>query len=130
MARVEFDTTELDRWTDVLARGPVMARTRGRAIVTKGAVNIKTEARANAPHGPHTPHYRNSITFDITETPVEIMAEIGPEMGRRQWGLGSLIEYGSQHNLPHPHHEPALDHEEPRFIAACEKVAAEAIGLG
>jgi hypothetical protein len=69
-----------------------------------------------------------SINYDITETPVMIEGEIGPAEGRRQWGLGNLLEYGSEHNPPMPHLEPALDHEEPKFIAAIEALAGGAIG--
>lgn len=130
MARVEFDFSELDQWTDVIRRAPAITRKQGRAVVTKGSLNIKTEARRNAPGGPHAPYYASSINFDVTETPSEIIGEIGPVEGRRQWGLGNLLEYGSANNPPHPHLEPALDHEGPRFLAACEALAAEAIERG
>jgi hypothetical protein len=43
---------------------------------------------------------------------------------RTAWALGNLLEYGSSHNPAHPHLEPALDHEEPRFLAAAEAAAA------
>ena len=133
MARVEMDLTELNAWTDVLMRAPEVARKDGRAVVSKGALNIKNDARRLAPRGPHTPNYASSINYDVTSdhsATAEIVAEIGPEEGRRQWGLGNLLEYGSQHNPPHPHHEPALDNEAPRFIAACEALAAEAVERG
>lgn len=128
MARVEFDFSELDRWTDVLQQAPAVARKQGRALVSKGSLNIKNEARQNAPGHEAAKHYPNSIAYDITETAEEIVGEIGPTPGRRQWGLGNLLEYGSAHNPPHPHLEPALDHEEPRFVKAAEDVAAEGVG--
>lgn len=125
MARVEFDMSELDRWTDVIQRAPAITRKQGRAVVSKGSLNIKNEARQNAPGDGHAKHYPASINYDITETADEIMGEIGPAEGRRQWGLGNLLEYGSSHNPPHPHIEPALDHEEPRFLRALDDLAAE-----
>lgn len=132
MAKVEFDMSELDRWTEVLTQAPAVTRREARAIVSKGSLNIKNEARKNAPKGPHTPYYASSINYDIfTENNgMEIVGEVGPVEGRRQRGLGNLLEYGSAHNPPHPHLEPALDHEEPRFIQACEDVAAKAVTGG
>lgn len=130
MARAEFDFSELDRWTADLRAAPAVTRAQARAVVAKGSLNIKTEARRNAPGGSHAPYYASSISFDVTETPIEIMGEVGPAQGRRQWGLGNLLEYGSVNNPPHPHLEPALDHEAPRFIGACEALSARGVGLG
>lgn len=130
MARVEFDFSELEEWTDALTRAPAVTRKQGRAVVSKGCLNMKNEARKNAPHGPHTPHYANSINYDITEKGDEIIGEMGPAEGRRQWGLGNLLEYGGPRNPAQPHIEPALDHEAPRFLRACEDLAAEAIEGG
>jgi hypothetical protein len=130
MARAEFDFSELDRWTADLRAAPAVTRAQARAVVAKGSLNIKTEARRNAPGGSHAPYYASSISFDVTETPVEIVGEIGPAEGRRQWGMGNLLEYGSENNPPHPHLSPALDHEEPKFIPAAEALAAEAIERG
>lgn len=124
----EFDFSELEKWTEVIRQAPAVTRKQGRALVTKGSLAIKTEARAKAPSGAHAPSYPSSINFDITETPTEIMGEIGPAEGRRQWGLGNLFEYGSSNNPPHPHLEPALDHEGPRFLRAAEALAGEAVG--
>lgn len=125
MARIELDTSELDDFVEVLQQAPNVTRKQARAVVSKGALQIKNEARKNAPRGPHTPHYAASINYDITERDGLIEAEIGPVEGRRQRGLGNLLEYGSSHNPPHPHIEPALDHEEPKFIKAAEDLAAE-----
>jgi len=127
MARAEFDMSELERWTDVVRAAPASARAKGRAVVSKGSLNIKNEARQNAPGSGAAKHYPASINYDVTETPIETVGEIGPAEGRRQWGLGNLFEYGSEHNPPMPHLEPALDHEEPKFIAACAALAEEAI---
>src|SRR5688572_1271855 len=103
MARAEFDMSELERWADdIRAAGPI-ARVKARAVVSKGSLNIKNEARRNAPGSGAAKHYPASINYDITQTPVEIMGEIGPAEGRHQWGLGNLFEYGSAHNPPHPH---------------------------
>jgi hypothetical protein len=70
-----------------------------------------------------TPHYPKSITYDVTAGAGWVEGEIGPAKGRRQWGLGNLLEYGGPLNAPQPHLEPALDHEELKFIAATEALA-------
>lgn len=130
MARVEFDMSELESWAEVVQRAPTATRRAGRGVVSKGSLNIKTDARRRAPGSGAARHYPASITYDITETPTEIVGEIGPAEGRRQWGLGNLLEYGSPNNPPHPHLEPALDAEAPKFIAACEALAGEVIDGG
>lgn len=130
MARVEFDMTELDRWTDVLMAAPGRVAAGGKAVVSKGSLNIKTEARRNAPGHDAAKHYPSSINYDVEVTGDIIEGEIGPVKGRRQWGLGNLLEYGSENNPPYPHLEPALDHEEPRFVRACEDLSAEVIEHG
>lgn len=127
MAEVEFDMSELESWTEVLQKAPAATKKQARAVVSKGSLNIKNEARRNAPGTGAARHYPSSINYDITDKDGEIVGEIGPAEGRRQWGLGNLLEYGSQHNPPHPHLEPALDAEEPRFIKAAEDLAAEAL---
>lgn len=122
-----IDTSELDEWADVLRMAGADALDEGERIVSKGSLNVKKRAQELAPHGRHTPHYRSSITYDVTVKQAEVVGEIGPAKGRRQWGLGNLLEYGSRNNAPHPHHEPALDEEEPRFYAAAEALAARLV---
>lgn len=128
MARVELDLSELEAWSDVIAGAPAVTRKQGRAVVSRGSLQIKNEARKNAPGTGHAKHYPSSINYDIEEKDGELVGEIGPVEGRRQRGLGNLLEYGSSHNPPHPHLEPALDAEAPRFLKACEDLAAEAVG--
>jgi hypothetical protein len=127
MARAEFDATELDRWTDCLMRVPAVTEVQARAVVSRGGLNMKTTARRLAPGGDTAPHYPASINYDVYRESQGWMAEMGPIQGRRQWGLGNLFEYGSAHNNPMPHLEPALDEEEPRFIAAAERLAGNVI---
>jgi len=128
MARVDLDLSELEKWEDDLHVAAAVSEPAARAVVARGSLQIKTEAKANAPSGPHTPHYPASITFDVeTGATGEIVGEVGPERGRRQWGLGNILEYGTENNAPHPHLEPALDHEEPRFYAAAANLAAACV---
>jgi hypothetical protein len=128
---VNLDMSELMAWGKTLELAGAQAMAEGEKVVSKGSLNIKTEAKRLAPRGPHTPHYAASINYDVTvNARGEIIGEVGPAEGRRQRGLGNLLEYGSSHNPPHPHHEPALDHEEPRFVAACEALAERLVTRG
>jgi len=90
------------------------------AVVKKGAVNIKREAREFAPKGPYLPAYHRSITFDIEGDGRfgRIEAQIGPDKGLPQGPLGNIIEYGTSEHAPQAHLGPALDREGPNFEAA------------
>lgn len=121
------DVSELVRWENSLRAagrrvGPAAAR-----VVSKGALNVKNTARRLAPKGGHVRLYPASITYDLDRQTDAVEAEIGPKPGRPQWGLGNLIEYGSIHNPPHPHLNPALDEEEPRFLNAAADLSADLI---
>jgi len=118
------DVSELLAWAKVLERAGADAQREGEGIVSKGSLNIKKRARELAPGGVHTPYYPDSINYDLIIEPGDIIGETGPAEGRRQRGLGNILEYGTSHNPPHPHLEPALDEEEPRFYEACEDLAA------
>lgn len=122
MAHADLDMREVFAFAADLDVSRARVDAEAEKVVSKGSLNVKKAAREKAPHGPHTPHYENSINYDIYREQGVIVGEIGPAEGRRQWGLGNLLEYGSAHNPPHPHHEPALDEEEPRFYAAAEGI--------
>lgn len=99
------------------------------AVVRKGAVNVKTEARRLASGNRYAPAYPQSITFDAGWKRGAYEAEIGPEKGGPQWGLGTILEYGvpSQGTAPQPHMRPAADAEEPRFEKAIADLAGDAL---
>lgn len=117
------DVHEVRAFARDLRAAGIRAYVEGEKVVSKGSLNIKTMARQLAPRGPHVPYYADSINYDITLGADFIEGEIGPVTGRRQRGLGNLLEYGSAHNRPHPHLEPSLDVETPRFYRACEDLA-------
>lgn len=121
------DTRELDQWADALRAAGEDALGRGERVVSKGSLNVKNDARELAPHGPHTPHYRNSISYDITTGDGWVEGEIGPDKNRRQGALGNLFEYGTVDTPAIPHLNPALDAEEDRFYEAAEQLAADLV---
>jgi hypothetical protein len=96
-----------------------------KAVVGKGAQNIKTQGRnnaiASAPiHNAHAPY---AITYDTKFQGTSFMAEIGYDKGLPGGDLGNLLEYGSRKNPPHRDLGRALDVETPRF----ETALAEAV---
>lgn len=117
------DISELLAWGRDLRAAGRDAAGQSAKVVGKGALNIKNEARELAPKGPHVPGYASSIRYDIKVEADAVEAEIGPT-GGGQARLGAVLEYGSPTSPPHPHHETAGDHEEPRFWAAAEDLAA------
>lgn len=126
---LKFDTAELAAVADILARAATAAPGDVRAVVQKGALNIKTDARRRASGHAHSPAYPFSITYDTEFTRTGASAEIGPDKNRRQGALGNILEYGTTKNAPIPHMRPAAEAEEPRFAKAIEDAAVKAIGL-
>jgi len=100
-----------------------------RAVVQKGALQIKTDARRRISGHPHAPAYPSTITYDTKAGPTSAEAEIGPEKGKRQGALGNVLEYGTVKNAPIPHIRPAADEELPRFERALEDLAVKGLGL-
>ncbi len=121
----EIDTTELQKLAaDITASVPIAAG-KVRAAVQFSAFRIKAQAITNARGiaGGHARLYPTSITYDVKASRSGVEAEVGPERGRPQWGLGNLLEFGSSNNAPHPHLSPALDSETDGFVRAVEKIA-------
>ena len=100
------------------------------AVVTRGAMNVKRDWRANAraTAGQHARRYPDSVTYDVTYTPVGVSAEIGPDKARPQGALGNLLEFGSVHNPPHMDGARALAAETPQFLAALAALAGRTAG--
>jgi len=97
-----------------------------RAVVAKGALNVKNEAKANVLQSAPTrnAHAHNAITYDTTIRPTTVDAEIGYDKDKRGGALGNLLEYGSRNNPAHRDLGRALDNEEPRF----EKALGDIVG--
>lgn len=110
-----------------LGAAPVRVMTGIVPVVSKGALNIKNNWRANASGNPHAPQYPNSITYDLDVQPHAVEAEIGPDKDLPQGPLGNILEFGTSNNPPHLDGQRALAAEEPRFIEALEAVAERAL---
>jgi hypothetical protein len=98
-----------------------------RAIVQKGALNIKNEAKANVQQSApvHNAHAANAITYDTEIGKTTVSGEIGYDKDRPGGSLGNLLEYGSRHNPPHRDVGRAFDSELPRFEDALALMAKQ-----
>lgn len=115
-----FDMRDVRRLQRHLVRGIPRARRDTRAVVARGALNIKKEWRKNARQSApkHAPQYPRTIAFDVlTFGPDQVLAIIGPDKSGAQGALGNLLEYGSVKNPPHNDGGRALVNEVPRFEA-------------
>lgn len=99
-----------------------------RAVVQKGALNIKQDAKKNvqASAPVENAYAHNAITYDTGIGKTTIDAEIGYDKDKRGGALGNILEYGSRNNPPHRDLGRALDVETPKFeatlTAAIEKL--------
>jgi hypothetical protein len=122
-----LDVTDLHALTRDLGNAAQHIERDVTAVVSRGALNIKRDAVRLISGHPRSKHYPLTIGYDITTDSDGILAEIGPDKDRRQGGLGNILEYGTSKNAPLPHLGPALLAEEPRFAAAMETVASDAL---
>ncbi|MCX5066907.1 hypothetical protein OOJ91_13730 [Micromonospora lupini] len=122
MTDIEYG--ELKKWQHDLDAVLLQAPKETRAVVQRGALNIKRDAQGRVRGLAHAPAYPYAISYDTKETPASYTAEIGPDKAKRQGALGNLIEFGSVNNAPRPHMIPAGDAERPRFEKAMEDLAA------
>lgn len=106
-----------------------------RAVVKKGALNVKRGWRRRWTGHPSIRHLPRSLQFDLDEQGQTVTAAIGPDFAKDalQAPLSHLIEfanteYGTLANAPLPGGQPSLDEEEPKFVDALanlgEKFAA------
>jgi hypothetical protein len=117
------DFSQLDAFADVLARAVPAILPKVRPVVSKGALNIKNQLRAEAERSPHFKGLAWTVSYDITDGPDGVEAEIGPEK-KAAGNLGNIAYFGGAHgggaSLPDP--EGALEAETDRFMAALEMV--------
>jgi hypothetical protein len=93
------------------------------AVVAKGALNVKNDARRNVEQSApvSNAHAQNAITYDNPHLAgMVIEAEIGYDKDKNGGALGNLLEFGGGGDKSPPHRDlgRALDVEEPRFEAA------------
>jgi hypothetical protein len=126
---VSVDASEVAGLARILAEAPDIAIREVRAVVKRGAQNIKTDAQRRISGLAHAPAYPRAISYDTHDGMSKAWAEIGPDKNKRQGALGNILEYGTVKNPPIPHMAPAAAAERPRFEKALEDAAAKATGL-
>ena len=117
------DFSQLDAFAAVLAQAVPSIQPKVKAVVSKGALNIKKQLREEAEKSLHFKGVAWTISYDITEDAGEVGAEVGPEK-KAAGNLGNIAYFGGVHGggatLPDP--QLALEVEADRFIAALELV--------
>jgi len=117
------DFSQLDAFAAVLAQAVPSIQPKVKAVVSKGALNIKKQLREEAEKSLHFKGVAWTISYDITEDAGEVGAEIGPEK-KAAGNLGNIAYFGGVHGggatLPDP--QLALEVEADRFMAALELV--------
>lgn len=101
------------------------------AVVRRGALNVKNDARRNsiASSGFSARYAPQTIGFDDAKVDgTTISAEVG-YLGAGQAKLGVLLEFGGGRDHSPPHHDlrRALDAEEPRFLRAIADAGEKAL---
>jgi hypothetical protein len=123
------DVSQILALASEFAAASVEAERQAKAVVSKGALNVKNawKRNAQASAGRHARYYPSTVGYDLHGGPGFVEAVIGPDKALPQGPLGNLLEYGSVHNPPHNDGGRALLAEEPRFLAAAEALATGAL---
>lgn len=126
-----FDMSEVRKMASDLLGTDEQVRSKVKASVKRGAMNVKRDAQKDIigqVGQSHAKHYASSITFDVIND--GMTAEIGPTVGRTQAFLGKILEYGTATSPPHPHMVPAVEAEQGKLADAVLAAALEAIAGG
>lgn len=96
----DFDFSEVRKLAADLGKGNAEMIVGARAILVKGALNIKKGMQRDATGHRGAPAFPASISYDTKFTPMGAEAEIGPDKNKRQGALGNLLYFGSSNNGP------------------------------
>lgn len=121
-----MDAEGLDQLVADLTAAPRRVQAMTPKVLAESAKRVRDGARGRV-GGRYTPHYPQSITFDVKPGFGAIEAEIGPDKGLPQGPLGNILEFGTSNNGPRPHLGPALDEEAPGFADAMGDLGEEAL---
>lgn len=133
MARgITFDTSELDQFAIELGKAGAVTQKGVRAVISKGALNIKKQQQAEMSESTHFGMIARTIGYDIREVSAfgggVVEAEIGPNKYWRAARLANIAYFGTSRGggtVPDP--EGALQAEAPRTAKALLDLMAEAI---
>ena len=122
------DASELRALIADLREAPKLVRREARAVISKGALNIKNQMRDEVARSRHF-RFAHTVSYDIRVSGDTIEAEIGPETG----GVGSLAGFayfggvnGGGGTVPDP--QGALDAEAPNVEKYLDALITKALG--
>lgn len=120
---VSIDASELQKLSVSLGRASAATVQESRAVIAKGALNIKNDTREHISDDPYWKRLAQRVNFEQ----VGLSAEIGyDDVGQGE--LAGIYEFGSVKRAPHPTLIPAFEREAPRFEKAMGDLVAKAIG--
>ena len=121
------DASELRALIADLREAPQLVRREARAVISKGALNIKNQMRDEVAKSRHF-RFAHTVSYDLKANGDTIEAEIGPETG----GVGSLAGFayfggvnGGGGTVPDP--QGALDAEAPNVEKYLAELAEKAL---
>jgi hypothetical protein len=123
---LEIDTRELEALARSLGQVPAVAIGAARAVVSKGALNIKNDTRKNVSKDPSWKRLAASVNYSMAGNAFFAEAVVGYD-DQGQGELAGIYEFGSARRAPHPTLYPAVDRELPKFEAALGLAAAKAV---
>ena len=97
----------------------------GKKVVGQGCNNIKKDVKRRWSGLAHLPHLPRAIDYEVRATGTLIDGEVGANDAKLQGKLAWVPEYGTPTSAPHPALSPAADAEEPRFVAAVERLGVK-----
>lgn len=123
-----MDMSDVNAFAAHLAEAGAATQRQSRAVVERGANNIKRQLRDEASQSRHFGQIAPTINYDLRETNAFggglIEAEIGPDKHWRAARLGNIAYFGTSRGggtLPDP--QGALEAEAPRFVQALADLA-------
>lgn len=119
-----IDTSELQALSRSMAAVAGRVPSEARAVVSRGALQVKTDARANVSDSPYWARIGQTINYDMSGNAFHSTATIGyDDVGQGE--LAGIYEFGSVKREPHPTLLPAFDREAPRFEKAIADLAGK-----
>lgn len=113
------DVSQLRALVREMQTAPAEVQKGVRPVVSKGALNIKTEMQMDLASSTHFRGITFSVSYDVKLDAGGVEAEIGPDKGREGGALANIAYFGSSRGggtVRDPVH--VLENEGPRFETA------------
>lgn len=128
---ISVDASEVRAYAAQLTQAPPLVERGVRAVVSRGALNIKNDMNAQLRKSKHFKGIAGSVTYDMRSSSAfgggAIEAEIGPDHAKGG-ALANVAYFGTSRGggtVEDP--QEALAREEPNFLDALADLAAEAV---